>query len=120
MREGKSAAARRAIADGVHDALVKTMEVPEADRFHVITEHDPGGMTYDPDYLGVHRTDGVIFVQIFLKRGRTPEMKRAMYRNIVANLRRDPGLRSEDVLIVLTENDAVDWSFGNGVAHYAA
>jgi hypothetical protein len=28
-------------------------------------------------------------------------------------------LRAEDVLIVLTENDPVDWSFGNGIAQYA-
>jgi len=118
LRRGKSTVARHAIADGVHRALVKTMEVPEGDRFHVITEHDTEGMIYDPDYLGIRRPDDVVFAQIFLRRGRTAEMKKALYRDIVANLGRDPGLRPQDILIVLVENDLVDWSFGNGEAQY--
>jgi hypothetical protein len=43
-------------------------------------------------------------------------MKKALYRDIVASLGRDPGLRPHDMLIVLVENDLVDWSFGNGEA----
>ena len=45
-------------------------------------------------------------------------MKRALYRDIVANLGRDPRLRPQDMLIMLVENDLVDWSFGNGDAQY--
>jgi 4-oxalocrotonate tautomerase len=55
LREGKPIEIRHAIADRVHRTLVKTMGVPEADRFHLVTEHDAEGMTYDPDYLGTTR-----------------------------------------------------------------
>ena len=40
LRRGKSAAHKKAIADGIYRALRQTFTVPEEDRFIVITEHD--------------------------------------------------------------------------------
>jgi len=37
---------------------------------------------------------------------------------VVEYLREKPGLRPEDVTIVLVDNSREDWSFGNGDAHY--
>jgi hypothetical protein len=45
-------------------------------------------------------------------------MKQALYRRIVDNLAIQPGLRPQDVLICLVENELADWSFGNGEAQY--
>jgi phenylpyruvate tautomerase PptA (4-oxalocrotonate tautomerase family) len=116
LRRGKSASYRRALAAGVHQALVDIVGIPLDDCFQTITEHDADGLIYDPHYLGVERTDDVVFVQITFRRGRTPETRQALYRRIVENLARDPGVRPEDVLIMLVENDPVDWSVGNGEA----
>jgi phenylpyruvate tautomerase PptA (4-oxalocrotonate tautomerase family) len=116
LRRGKSAAYRRALAAGIHQALVDIVGIPQDDRFQTITEHDADGLIYDPDYLGIERTDDVVFVQITFRRGRTPEMRKELYARIVENLARDPGVRPEDVLIMLVENDPVDWSVGNGEA----
>jgi phenylpyruvate tautomerase PptA (4-oxalocrotonate tautomerase family) len=41
LREGKPAAYRRAIGEGIHRAMVETINVPAQDRFQVITEHSP-------------------------------------------------------------------------------
>ena len=30
----------------------------------------------------------------------------------------DPGMRREDVQVVITPNERPDWSFGNGIASY--
>jgi 4-oxalocrotonate tautomerase len=120
LRRGKPAAYRRAIADGVHWALVDAIGIPADDRFQVISEHDADGLIYDPNYLGIARRGDVVFVQIALRRGRTDDMKRALYRGIAANLGDDPGLRAQDVLITLVENDLADWSFGEGEAQYLA
>jgi phenylpyruvate tautomerase PptA (4-oxalocrotonate tautomerase family) len=120
LRRGKPAAYRRAIADGVHRALIDAIGIPADDRFQVISEHDADGLIYDANYLGIARTDDVVFVQIALRRGRTDDMKRALYRRIAANLGNDPGLRAQDVLIALVENDLADWSFGAGEAQYLA
>ena len=118
LREGTSAAYRRAIADAVHQALVETMGVPADDRFQVIAEHTQAGLIYDPAYLGIERTDAVVFVQITLSAGRKPAQKRALYARIGELLTRDPGLRAQDLVINLVEVAWENWSFGNGEAQY--
>ena len=120
LREGKSEAYRRAIADGIHRAMVETISVPPLDRFQVITEHPAESLIYDPAYLGIVRGDDVVFVQITLNAGRTVEQKKALYARIVQLLAERPGLRPQDVLINLVEVPRENWSFGNGEAQYAS
>jgi phenylpyruvate tautomerase PptA (4-oxalocrotonate tautomerase family) len=119
LREGKPPAYRRAVADSVHDAMVATIGIPAADRFQVVTEHAADGLIYDPDYLGVHRTDEVVFIQISMSTGRTVDIKKALYARIAENLAKSPGLRKEDVFVNLVEVAKENWSFGNGEAQYA-
>jgi phenylpyruvate tautomerase PptA (4-oxalocrotonate tautomerase family) len=110
---------RRKVSDAVHQALVDVIGIPPADRFQIITAHDPEDLIFDPAYLNVTRTASFIAVHITLRRGRPPEKKRALYRAIADNVNAATGTRVEDVMVVLTENDAVDWSFGGGIAQYA-
>jgi 4-oxalocrotonate tautomerase len=109
-----------AIADGVHRALIEAIGIPEADRFQVVSQHPEGGLVYDSAYLGIHRTAGVVFVQITMSVGRTLEQKRALFAAIVRNLSADPGVRPEDVFVNLVEVVKENWSFGNGIAQYAS
>ena len=46
--------------------------------------------------------------------------KQALYREIVAALGKDPGVKPEDVIINLVEVLPENWSFGNGIAQYVA
>ena len=108
-----------AIGDGVHRALVEAIGVPEADRFQVLEAHAPGRLVFDPAYLGIARTPGVVFVQITMSAGRTVEKRKALYEAIVRNLAASPGVRPEDVFVNLVEVAKENWSFGNGVAQYA-
>ena len=117
LRAGKSPEYRRAIADGVHHAMVEALAVPEQDRFQVITEHAASNMIFDPGYLGIARKDP-IFIQIALRRGRSVDMKRALYRALVERLGAKANVRWEDVFVSLVENGLEDWSFGNGEAQY--
>jgi len=119
LREGKPAAYRKAVGDAVHQAMVEAINVPPLDRFQVITEHKPDGLIYDAEYLGIRRTDEVVFIQITLNAGRALELKKALYARIVDLLKQNPGVRPEDVFINLTEVPRENWSFGNGVAQYA-
>ncbi len=122
MLKGRSIEERRAIAECVHTALVETIGIPENDRFQVVTEYGGDGLgselIYDAHYLNVERTDGILFVQVFLRKGRTVEVKQAFYFRVVNLLAAKVKVRPEDVMITLSENDAADWSFGNGVAQY--
>ena len=118
LREGTTPEYREALADGVHRALVEAMAVPADDRFQVITEHSPANLIYDPRYLGIERTDRVVFVQITLSTGRKPGQKRAFYRRTAELLAQSPGLRPQDLVINLVEVAWENWSFGNGEAQY--
>jgi len=116
-RSGVTEAYQKALSDGVQEAMESTIKVPPKDRFHILTEH-ASGLIFDAHYLDIERTPEWVAIQITLRQGRTVEMKQALYRRIVENLTQAPGLRPEDVLICLVENDLADWSFGNGEAQY--
>ena len=120
LLRGKPAAHRAALRNGVHQALRATFDVPEQDRFAVVSEHDPDDFAYDPHYLGVERSNDLVIIQLTVSRTRDVAQKPALYAAIVGNLAQDPGLRPEDVLVILTENGREDWSFGRGIAQYVA
>ena len=113
------AAYRRQISDAVHRALVDTVGIPPADRFHVITSHAPEDLIFDPTYLDVSRSAGFVAIQVTLRSGRPPAKKRELYRAVADYIHEATGTRVEDVMIVLVENEAIDWSFGGGVAQYS-
>jgi 4-oxalocrotonate tautomerase len=118
LRQGTSPDYRQALADGVHRALTESIAIPPGDRFQVISEHAPGDLIYDPAYLGVSRSERVVFVQITMSAGRKPQQKRTLYKRMAEILAESPGLRPEDLLINLVEVAWENWSFGNGQAHY--
>lgn len=109
-----------ALGRAVHDALGETIGFPPDDRFQVLVGHDGISSTlrYD-DYLGVHRDDDIVFVAITMRSGRTPEQKRALYRRIAELGQEYAGTEPRNMFVTLTENESIDWSFGNGEAQYA-
>jgi len=118
LLKGKSREHIRAIADGVHQALVETYGVPIDDRFQLIHQYEPEDFIYDPDYLGIHRSKDVVFIHIVASNWRDTAAKKALYHAVAENLSRKSGLRREDVQIIISTNTREDWSFGNGLASY--
>jgi phenylpyruvate tautomerase PptA (4-oxalocrotonate tautomerase family) len=116
--KGRSDAELRAIADAVHEALVETYSVPPKDRFQIIEQREPGEIIYSPTYLGIDRTDDLVIVHVVAGHWRDTSAKHALYRAMTDKLVANPGLRREDVQIIISSNDKPDWSFGNGVASY--
>ncbi|KJY42858.1 tautomerase [Streptomyces sp. NRRL B-1568] len=110
-----------ALGRAVHDALVETIGFPPDDRFQVLVSHDGVSSTlrYD-NYLGIHRDDDIVFVAITLRSGRTPTEKQALYRRIAELAHEYAGTDPRNVVVTLTENESIDWSFGYGKAQYAA
>jgi 4-oxalocrotonate tautomerase len=118
LRAGTSLEFRKSLGDGVHRAMIEALAIPPEDRFQLITEHPSEGLIYDPGYLGVRRSDRVVFVQITLSVGRKPQQKRKLFRRMAEILAESPGLKAQDLLISLVEVSWENWSFGNGEAHY--
>lgn len=118
LLKGKSTAYVRAVADGIHQALVETFETPSKDRFQVIHQMAQEDFIVDSDYLNVHRTDDAIVILITASKTRSTATKQAFYKAVTDNLSRNPGVRPQDVQIILSPNEREDWSFGNGIASY--
>ncbi|MEU0603272.1 tautomerase family protein [Streptomyces sp. NPDC006393] len=116
---GAGAGRLDALGRAVHDALVETLGVPPDDRFQVLTAHDGtrGTLRYD-DYLGVHRDEGVVYVAITMRSGRTDAQKQALYRRIAELAEAYAGTEPRNVFVTVTENGPADWSLGHGVAQY--
>lgn len=117
--KGKPEGFGKKVGEIVYQAMVKTINVPIKDNFQIITEHATNELIYDPDYLDIKRTEGVVFIQITLNEGRTVELKKALYETVAGRLNKELGIRIEDILINLVEVKKENWSFGNGVAQYA-
>ena len=118
VRKGKDVVYRQEIGRVVYEALVG-VGVPKDDRFQLITEYDTDCFLFDPDYIGIHRTDDLVIIQITWNEGRNLEQKKALYKAIADGLHSAVGLRREDVFISLVEVKKENWSFGDGVAQYA-
>jgi phenylpyruvate tautomerase PptA (4-oxalocrotonate tautomerase family) len=118
LRRGKPSAYRKAICDGVYRALRETFNVPENDRFLIVSEHEADNFVHADTYLGIAYSDDLVIIQITVSDTRTTETKQALFARIVDLLAQNPGLRREDVFINLVECKTANWSFGNGIAQY--
>jgi phenylpyruvate tautomerase PptA (4-oxalocrotonate tautomerase family) len=109
----------RYIADAVHEALTTAFSVPVQDRFQVISRHGADELICTPEYLGVRHTERTVLVQITVSEGRSVETKRALYARLARNVAAGAAVSAADVIISLLEVKKENWSFGDGVAHYA-
>lgn len=119
LRQGRSPEFIREAGDAIHEALVAQASVPENDRFQIFHEVPAGQLIAHATYGGVERSDALLIVEITLNAGRTVEVKRALYADIVARLGRTLDVRPDDVLVCLVEVTRENWSFGGGIATYA-
>lgn len=106
------------VGEQIYAALRSCIDVPEHDNFQILTEHDAQHLVYDPQYLGIQRSDGVVFIQITISEGRSVEKKQLLFKTIADNLHAELAVRLEDVFINLIEVKKENWSFGNGIAQY--
>jgi hypothetical protein len=70
LRKGKDAAYRQEIGRVVYEALI-SVGVPKDDRFQVIGEHEAENFLFDSDYIGIHRTEELVIIQITWNEGRS-------------------------------------------------
>jgi len=119
LQRGKPAAYRKAILEGVYAAMRETFDVPEDDRFMVVTQHDEDEFLYGAHYLGIERSDDLVIIQLTVSNTRSLEQKKALFGRIAEKLGEKPGVRPQDVFINLVEVAKENWSFGRGEAQYA-
>src|SRR5262245_45787798 len=116
LAQGKPAEYRKTVGEIVYQAMRDTIDVPEHDKFQVITEHPPGGLNLAGSYLGNRYSADVILIQMTISFGRPVEKKQALYRRVADDLHAQLNVRRDDVVINLVETAKENWSFGGGIA----
>ncbi|GAB3258067.1 tautomerase family protein [Chitinimonas naiadis] len=116
LLKGKSPDYLRALSNSLHLALVESYEVPADDRFQTIHQHEPEELIFDRHYMGGPRSDDFLLIHLDTGRDRSTATKQAFYRRLVEQLAIAPGIRPEDVMVVISTARSEDWSFGGGRA----
>ncbi|MGB9937013.1 MAG: tautomerase family protein [Methanobacterium sp.] len=109
IRKGKSYEYKKAVLDGVHNALVEAIKIPDCDRFQRLYELDNSNFEAPET-----KTDNVTIIEITMFQGRTIEAKKVLYAAIVNNLAKNPGINGDDITIVLLEPPLENWGVKGG------
>ena len=97
----------RLIGDAVHEAMVEQLDVPQRDRFQVVTQHSAATLQFDRHYLDIERSDQFVMVKVTLSAGRTDEAKSGFYRRLGELLAERIELRPEwDAIVAKVLKDA--------------
>jgi phenylpyruvate tautomerase PptA (4-oxalocrotonate tautomerase family) len=114
---GRSEEQLRTLLDAIHDAQVEAFGVPDRDRYQLLTQHEPDEIVALDTGLGYERTPQLVVIHIVSRR-RTPEAKVELYELLARNLDERLGISGNDLIVTITENDDIDWSFGAGRAQF--
>ena len=109
-----SLAQQQGIVEGIHQALVDSIGMPDDELFNLVKPYLPGEFFYSRSFNGMARSDRAVVVEITLRRGRSDAMKRELYAAIARNLQARADVAPDDVFIFMHENDYSDWSVGQG------
>jgi len=109
IREDKTARYKQALLDGVHSALVRAFKIPEHDRHQILLELDSEHFEAPQSASG-----NVTLIEISAFKGRSNEAKKELYRIIVENLARDPGIRGDDIMILVHDLPLENWGIRGG------
>ena len=107
----------RTLLDAVQDAVVEAFDVPESDRYQILTQHEPFELVALDTGLGIERSDRLVMIRLSSK-ARTQEAKVALYRAIARNLADRLDISGNDIVVTINENGDADWSFGHGTAQF--
>ena len=109
---------KKNISTAIHQSLVDVFKIPKDDFFQVIHNLTPSDLLWPASYLNIPHTGDIVYIQITARAGRTPEMKKELYKSIATKIADTTPISIDDVFIVLLENTTENWSFGQGIAQY--
>ena len=108
IEKGYSPEYRKAILDGVHQALVETIKIPDHDRRQRLYELDADHF----EHAG--RGNQYTIIEITMFKGRSNEAKKALYRRIVDLLEINPSIPGNDITIIIHEPTLENWGIRGG------
>ena len=107
--QGKNREYKKGLMDGVHNALVEVLKIPDYDRNQRLYELNAENFEYIDT-----RTDCYTIIEITMFEGRSRAAKVDIYSAICRNLETDPGIPANDIIIVLNEIPLHNWGIKGG------
>ncbi len=117
LLRGKPPEYLTAVSESVNDALELLLSPPD-DYFQIITQHEPGGLVFNRHFRvagGGLRSDDFMVITVSVALEHDEEHCEAFYRRLVELLGERPGVRPEDIFIMLHSSPLRYFSFANGV-----
>ncbi|MGW2092955.1 tautomerase family protein [Promicromonospora sukumoe] len=93
---------RAEVSDALHEALVRTWQLPAEKRFHRFLLLDDGDLV-------APRSDAYLVVEIVCFTGRSREAKRALIATLYDDVAPHLGLSADDLEIVILESPRENW-----------
>ncbi|KOO42720.1 tautomerase family protein [Priestia koreensis] len=115
--EGRTDEQLKTLLDTAHDAMVEAFQVPQRDRYQIVTQHPANQMIIQDTGLGFERSKDVVVISV-TSRPRTEEQKQNFYKLLVEKLGETCGIEPNDIMISIVSNTDADWSFGMGEAQF--
>jgi phenylpyruvate tautomerase PptA (4-oxalocrotonate tautomerase family) len=119
LRKGRSAEEKDAIAASIQAALVRTLDVSEANRYQLFNEYDSANFRHTGGYLGITYSDQLLVIEITVRKGDDDEHKKALLAEINRNLVAAGVVDPDDVFVLITEIGDANVSFGRGLTQRA-
>jgi hypothetical protein len=116
LARGKSREYLEGVSSAVHEALVQELGMNPADRFQRIDQYEPGDMTFNRNFRGGPRSDDFIIFTITEGLDSGDEAKQRFYKTLVDLLQKNPGVRGEDVFVMIYRTPPGNFSFASGVS----
>jgi hypothetical protein len=115
LARGKSREYLDGVSSAVHEALVRELGMNPDDRFQLIDQHEPGEMIFSRDFRGGPRSDDFIVFTITEGIDSGDQAKQRFYKTLVDLLQKNPGVRGEDVFVMIHLTPPANFSFASGV-----
>lgn len=110
--------AKKNISQHLQQSLVQAIQIPPDSLFHLFHEHKAGNALIASEYRSIKHQTPLLLLEIILNEGRNIDQKSALYATIANSLPKICPIKSENIIIHLSEVSKADWSFGNGLATY--
>ena len=116
LTTGKSKEYIDQLSASISEAVVDAYLWPSDDLFHRFIQVEPGALIYKRDFKGGTRSEDFMIIEL-KSDPRQRHQKDDVFESIVKHLSKSPGIRPEDIYIILDSvSNHEDYSFGGGIS----
>ncbi len=106
--KGKDTDYKKKLLDGIHQALVDVIKIPDNDRRQRLYELE------SENFERTGRSDDYTIIEITMFKGRSSEAKKLLFAEIVKNITTTLNINGNDITIVINEPPLENWGIRGG------